>query len=93
MPLAALGLAFMALGLMGLFLKTERYNVKRLSYTGHPLRWGPILLLIVGFVLLVRDLLLLWLSWTTFWVLMAISYYLEFLTHKSYCYEKNSDPG
>lgn len=55
--MAAIGLVFVALGSLGVYLKADHYRVKRFSYTGHPLRWGPYLLLIVGVVLILRGII------------------------------------
>lgn len=51
-----LGAMLIIIGIAGHFVKAERYQVKRQSYTGHPLKWGPYILIIVGIFLLISDI-------------------------------------
>jgi hypothetical protein len=52
-----LGIILLGFGLVGLLVKAERYNVHRQSFTGHPLRWGPYILMIVGSFLILLHVI------------------------------------
>ena len=51
-----LGVILVVLGAAGLFVKIERYRLTRQSYTGHPLRWGPYIIITAGILIIIREL-------------------------------------
>ena len=50
-----LGIILLICGLAGLLIKSERHRVHRQSFTGHPLRWGPYIMILVGALLIISH--------------------------------------
>ena len=50
-----LGIILLLGGVTGVLIKAERYNVHRQSFTGHPLRWGPYLMILAAVLLILSH--------------------------------------